>query len=577
MITDNINAPVEWTAPGSLPTQFPVEHYTITRMGLPERPLLAGEEILQGSAVTTPYFVAPQPWPPAYPYNYGTFGLNRDLVVLSFLTAPAFVSAPANGFYAGIANPSNVQNNVIQVDPFVPYCGTAVLPVPLSPLWSSGTSYNVQDMVSYNGNNYICTAANNIIAPSNPSNSPSWQNAAYVNLYDSAQNWPALSSYYQVRIVKGTGAGQVRTIVANTPNILIVAPRWAIAPDATSWYEIGWANTDIMQPLPALRNLTWCKSLELNTATGTTTTTLTRGTATWTTNQFQGAYLYLDDGSGTGSCQARAIVSNTPTVITVTPAFAQTPSATTKYRIMESHGYVLITSGRASNRLFPIVWDAYDNTNGHLIVCAGTDFGALDGITAARRVNSNFVSGYSYNVQDATTFTVVGNQSARLDQNTNPAIPGYVVAAGPLTTPPVTPLVLNATPNGNPVIPFSAGGPPGPWYDVPPFLPSPPNAASTPYYHWPYAPPAPVWPPPWLNTLNIIGHPNRMALDQYVSNGTTNYNFEYSYGVVFSDSGTDPSLPVRVDVFAWRNFDPSKDFVENQKPVGHMAGYIKRP
>ena len=52
---------------------------------------------------------------------------------------------------------------------------------------------------------------------------------------------------------------------------------------------------------------------------------------------------------------------------------------------------------------------------------------------------------------------------------------------------------------------------------------------------------------------------------------------EYSYGVVFSDSGTDPSLPVRVDVFVWRNFDINKDFVENQKPVGHMAGYIMRP
>jgi hypothetical protein len=77
----------------------------------------------------------------------------------------------------------------------------------------------------------------------------------------------------------------------------------------------------------------------------------------------------------------------------------------------------------------------------------------------------------------------------------------------------------------------------------------------------------------------FLGLPNRLALDQFnvLTQGGGTYTSEYSYGVIFSDSGTDASLPVRVDVFVWRNFDATKDFVENQKPVGHMSGYIKRP
>jgi hypothetical protein len=93
--------------------------------------------------------------------------------------------------------------------------------------------------------------------------------------------------------------------------------------------------------------------------------------------------------------------------------------------------------------------------------------------------------------------------------------------------------------------------------------------------------------PPWFNTLNMVGQVNRLAFDQYnvpvippatldQYNGGS-YTSDYRYGAVFSDSGTDPSLPVRIDVFVWRNFDINKDFAQNQKPVGHMTGYIKRP
>jgi hypothetical protein len=516
----------QWTGPGSLGAAtsvpyFPNEHYCITRMGLPERPLVAGDPILQGQGAiappATPYYVYSAQ---AANYTYGSFGLNRDLAVRSFVSG--------NGFNAGIANPGNTPNGTIQVDPLVAYCGMA------------GVS-----------------AANNL----NGATFMPW-------------NWPInpqLSNNYQVRIVGGTGAGQVRTITGNTNTQLIVAPNWVIVPDSTSVYEFGWANTIPGNVAAGAQNATWCAQLYpippplVTPAAGAPGNVVgnggkwltdNSGKATWTVNQYQGKYVT------TGAGQARAIVSNTggaadnsvnpptpPYTLVVTPAF--TVSGSQNYIITESYGYVLITSGRASNRLFPIAWDQIDNTNGHLIVCAGTDFQALTGITAAQRPNSNagiFPGGYSYNLQDGTTFTVIGNYSA-------------LTLTWPLggTVPyPSMPLILNAVPDGTPI-----------------------NSTLWP---WTAPPPNPCC-PPWFNTMNTVGdlnsfsQPNRLAQDQYnvLQQAGGVYTSEYTYGVIFSDSGTDPNLPVRVDVLVWRNFDTTKDFVENQKPVGHMTGYIKRP
>jgi hypothetical protein len=564
-VTDSTNAyQTTWTGPGSLAAQatggnypyFPNEHYSITRMGLPERPLVAGELILQGAATyarapsppTSPYYVAPvpttpptvppstmQPWPataPAYPYSYGTFGLNRDLAIRSFTTSSTGFASPnglnsgsaPNGFFAGIANPSNVQNNAVQVDPFLTYCGIAALwpvPAPVGP-----------------------DQLNTLIAGTSnwPTNPPNWPTN------------PQLSSHYQVRIVSGTGAGQSRTITSNTATQLTVSPNWATPPDSSSWYEIGWANTDSTLSSPTPRDFTWCTKLGPSTAVSgpsPTATQILRGSndTTLAMTDLTGKYVYLTSGTGQG--QARAILPSSNAInIYVTPAFTPPPDASTTYELMESHGYVLITSGRATNRLFPIVWDQSDanNVEGHFIVCAGTDFQSLSGITAAQ-------SGSQYNLQNATTFTVIGNQSPRLDQNTSTTTPGYLppppwnLTGSPPVTPPVTPMLLNAVPDGSTLFPA-----PAPW-------PAPWNS----------------WPPPWFNTLDVVGHPNRLALDRYVANGATVSTSEFNYGVVFSDSGMDASAPVRVDVFVWRNFDINKDFVENQRPVGHMAGYIKRP
>jgi hypothetical protein len=80
---------------------------------------------------------------------------------------------------------------------------------------------------------------------------PSWMDTAYVTysngttssattttLVDSTKNWTASQWVnYQVRIVSGTGAGQIRTITASTSTSLTVAT-WTTTPDATSVYAI---------------------------------------------------------------------------------------------------------------------------------------------------------------------------------------------------------------------------------------------------------------------------------------------------------------------------------------------------
>ena len=80
---------------------------------------------------------------------------------------------------------------------------------------------------------------------------PSWMGSAYIpfatgtatsatatTLVNSAKTWTVNQwSNYQVRIVSGTGAGQIRAITSNTATALTVAT-WTTTPDVTSVYNI---------------------------------------------------------------------------------------------------------------------------------------------------------------------------------------------------------------------------------------------------------------------------------------------------------------------------------------------------
>lgn len=81
---------------------------------------------------------------------------------------------------------------------------------------------------------------------------PSWVDNDYVSfatgtattggtstLTNSAKNWTVNQwANYQVRIVSGTGAGQIRSIASNTATVLTVGTDWTTQPDATSVYSI---------------------------------------------------------------------------------------------------------------------------------------------------------------------------------------------------------------------------------------------------------------------------------------------------------------------------------------------------
>jgi hypothetical protein len=69
--------------------------------------------------------------------------------------------------------------------------------------------------------------------------------ASATTLVNSAKTWTVNQwTNYQVRIVSGTGAGQVRSIASNTATALTVAT-WTITPDATSVYTIE-GNDDFL-------------------------------------------------------------------------------------------------------------------------------------------------------------------------------------------------------------------------------------------------------------------------------------------------------------------------------------------
>jgi len=62
---------------------------------------------------------------------------------------------------------------------------------------------------------------------------------AATTLTNSAKTWTTNQwTNYQVRIVSGTGAGQIRTIASNTGTVLTVSASWSTNPDATSVYSI---------------------------------------------------------------------------------------------------------------------------------------------------------------------------------------------------------------------------------------------------------------------------------------------------------------------------------------------------
>lgn len=133
-------------------------------------------------------------------------------------------------------------------------------------------------------------------------------------LTDTGKTW-GLNAYTgkAVKIISGTGSGQIKQIASNTATVLTVDGNWQTNPDNTSVYRIydgALATT--------------------GTATSGTTTTLTDSNAAWGTNQWAGYVLSIT--AGTGSGQTATITSNTATALTFA-ALGTAPDNTSKYSL----------------------------------------------------------------------------------------------------------------------------------------------------------------------------------------------------------------------------------------------------
>ncbi|MFQ5663940.1 MAG: putative Ig domain-containing protein [Terriglobia bacterium] len=115
----------------------------------------------------------------------------------------------------------------------------------------------------------------------------------------------------QAEIVEGLGAGQTRTITANTATTLSVDPPWDTVPDDTSIFRI--------------------LSFADQTADIFTDTTIGRSDLTMTDNEHVNRLVEIV--AGAGASQIRKIVSNTDTTFTLDPAWSTIPDATSVFRL----------------------------------------------------------------------------------------------------------------------------------------------------------------------------------------------------------------------------------------------------
>lgn len=131
---------------------------------------------------------------------------------------------------------------------------------------------------------------------------------------------------YQLRILSGTGAGQVRAISANTANTITVYDAFTVTPDETSLYtiELGFS---------------------VGIASAGAASTLTDSTKVWQTNAWANYQIRIIRGTGAG--QIRTIASNTGTVITTSAAWTTNPDTTSVYRIEGNDDFFYLLGNNA--------------------------------------------------------------------------------------------------------------------------------------------------------------------------------------------------------------------------------------
>lgn len=192
----------------------------------------------------------------------------------------------------------------------------------------------------------------------------------------------------QVRITAGTGAGQIRTISANTGDTLTVSAAWTTTPDATSQYAIE-GNDNFLYLLGNSAVTLYRYDIAANTwstlapvsaraaapGAGMSAHWVHSATeANWNTESaiLNGRHIYSFRGGVTGDLHRYDIAANTWATITYSPS-TETFTTGTKYALHNGILYIQKdVTGRwfafdfARNELFPWGTMLYPQGSGHV-------------------------------------------------------------------------------------------------------------------------------------------------------------------------------------------------------------------
>lgn len=209
--------------------------------------------------------------------------------------------------------------------------------------------------------------------------------------------------------------------------------------------------------------------------------------------------------------------TSTPSVF---PDWAEAPTSADTYEIRDRLGHFLvITTGRAAGRIFRITGHSQDTTNGDEITCQALSFFPQEKINLREVGVTEAERGAAHKLRNATGFVILGTDSFLSTVIRHPG-----TAAG------------------------AVGG-----------------TFSTDYSY----------------LLNSLGYPKtaepQTGPDFYFEDANDREASEYSTVCIFSERGPFLCQPVRVDVFVFRNFNNAASLWKNQKPVGHVTGYVGEP
>ena len=212
---------------------------------------------------------------------------------------------------------------------------------------------------------------------------PSWMGSDYLSfatgtasaggastLTNSAKNWSTNQwANSQVRIVSGTGAGQIRTIASNTATVLTTSAAWTTQPDATSVYNLEgnddfiyyFGNNSVIMYRYSISANTWT---QLSPAVARAAAASTGMSANWVWGATEsdwtaentirnGKYIYSFRGGTGGSLDRYDISSNSWEAVTYSPA---TEGFTTGSKHTYNGNYIF-TQKDATNR-----WMRFDVT-----------------------------------------------------------------------------------------------------------------------------------------------------------------------------------------------------------------------